>query len=170
MKSILHPCLRIAAALGWSAVAWLAVNAAAYAADLAPGSELGPSELQVTGSNGQVARIAQDGERNQALIRQQGAQHSGQVTQNGSGNEASADQAGIADQFVLSQAGSGNRIALTQTGNGNQAAVDQVGAGHLAAIDQLGNANSVNVRQNPGSPDPLLRQQGNGLATTVIQY
>jgi hypothetical protein len=141
-----------------------------HAGDIATRSDLGPSELSLSGSHGMTARISQAGDLNDAILRQSGIQHAGQIDQSGTANEINAIQIGHANQFATSQAGSGNEIELTQAGRANVATVTQVGSSHRTAIEQNGNSNVVNVQQLPLSPNLLVQQHGHGLAAKVIQY
>jgi hypothetical protein len=164
--------LRRSRAIVWSgmAVTVAIMSGGVHAGEFAARTDLGPSELSLSGQHGLSARILQLGDLNDAALRQSGSQHASYMDQIGTGNDINAIQVGQANQFLANQAGNGNEIELTQAGRANIATVTQLGSSHRASIEQSGNANVVNVQQLPFSPNLLVQQRGNGLVAKVIQY
>jgi hypothetical protein len=159
-------------AIVWSGLALTVaiLSGVVHAGEIAARTDLGPSELSLSGQHGLSARILQLGDLNDATLRQSGMRHTGHMDQIGTGNDINAIQVGQANQFLFTQTGNGNEIELTQAGRANIATVTQLGSSHRASIEQSGNANVVNVQQLPFSPDLLIQQRGHGLVAKVIQY
>ena len=145
-------------------------------------TDLAPPELTGAPGQGQHAAIVQAGHFNQALIEQRhGASQFAELVQDGFNNQLQALQSGHhnfldarqsgADNVAsITQSGALNRVDLAQLGFDNRANVEQIGHGHHALVEQFGNSNRADIVQGISAPNVVVRQYGDHIVTTLIQY
>ncbi|WP_444929908.1 hypothetical protein ACJJIF_19340 [Microbulbifer sp. SSSA002] len=108
---------------------------------------------------GNLARVSQVGDFNQA-----------EVTQSGLYNQAILMQEGNANTALVQQLGDSNYAAISQSGAYNQATAIQGGINNVALISQIGYGNSANIIQNGDGLFGFVAQFGDDHTVQLVQY
>jgi len=168
----------------WSAAALLSTSLATPLAAQAIGGDAGQAlVIERPGGEGGVF-INQIGDGNQARAAQAETQHFARLDQRGEGNSANVTQTGRGAHYAygvqtgsdnslnLQQDGAAAQVALTeQDGSGNRMAITQSGGleiGGVLAL-QYGANNLLDLTQNGGDNQAVVRQDGNANSAVVAQ-
>ena len=145
MNCILSNVRRMLIRFLWCAIS-LSLPALGWSDDLSAQSDLGTSDLFITGENVSLASAQQ------------------------AFNTIRLSQIGVANTASLSQSGAGNVIELLQQGAWNTASVSENGINNRASIDQIGDSNSVGITFYSNNKFIEVRQFGNKLVSTAVLH